>query len=37
MTNQIQEAGSALGITLHDHLIIGKSQEISFRSERLIQ
>jgi len=37
MTNQTQEAGSALGITLHDHLIIGKSQEISFRSERLIQ
>ena len=36
MTNQIQDAASALGITLHDHLIIGKSQELSFRSEQLL-
>lgn len=33
MTMQIQEACQVLGITLHDHLIIGKSREISFRSE----
>lgn len=33
MTDQINAACSALGITLHDHLIIGKSREISFRSE----
>jgi DNA repair protein RadC len=33
MTNQVQEAAQVLGITLHDHLIIGKSREISFRSE----
>jgi DNA repair protein RadC len=33
MTNQIQDAASALGLTLHDHLIIGKSRELSFRSE----
>ncbi|NSX53369.1 RadC family protein [Parasulfitobacter algicola] len=36
MTRQIQEAATSLGITLHDHLIIGKSQELSFRSEGLI-
>lgn len=33
MTNQIQDAGLTLGITLHDHLIIGKSRELSFQSE----
>ena len=33
MTQQIFAACSALGLTLHDHLIIGKSRELSFRSE----
>lgn len=33
MTNRIQAACTALGLTLHDHLIIGKSRELSFRSE----
>lgn len=33
MTAQIQSACGALGLTLHDHLIIGKSRELSFRSE----
>ena len=33
MTDQINQACSALGIVLHDHLIIGKSKELSFRSE----
>lgn len=32
MTEQINAACTALGLTLHDHLIIGKSQELSFRS-----
>lgn len=32
MTHQIKEAAQVLGIALHDHLIIGKSREISFRS-----
>lgn len=36
MTDQINRAAEALGITLHDHLIIGKSREISFRSEGLL-
>ena len=36
MTTQIQTAASALDITLHDHIIIGKSCELSFRNEGLI-
>ena len=33
MTNRIQDACTALGLVLHDHLIIGKSTELSFRSQ----
>lgn len=33
MTSQIRAAAEALGLILHDHLIIGKSCELSFRSE----
>lgn len=33
MTNQINEACHVLGLTLHDHLIVGKSREVSFRSQ----
>jgi DNA repair protein RadC len=33
MTCQIQDAARALGIVLHDHLIIGKSRELSFQSQ----
>jgi len=33
MTARVQDACDALGLTLHDHLIIGKSRELSFRSE----
>lgn len=33
MTDQVKEACRTLGLTLHDHLIIGKSRELSFRSE----
>ncbi|KJZ19367.1 RadC family protein [Loktanella sp. S4079] len=36
MTNKINRAASALGITVHDHLIIGKSCEVSFRAEGLL-
>lgn len=36
MTAQIQVAADALGITLHDHLVIGKSRELSFRSTGLL-
>ncbi|WP_136646033.1 DNA repair protein RadC [Tabrizicola sp. YIM 78059] len=33
MTHQVQDACHALGLTLHDHLIIGKSRELSFRAQ----
>lgn len=33
MTQQVQQAAEVMGITLHDHLIVGKSRELSFRSE----
>ncbi|WP_294619220.1 DNA repair protein RadC [uncultured Roseovarius sp.] len=33
MTAQIGAAAEALGLTLHDHIIIGKSCELSFRAE----
>ena len=36
MTTKITNAAAALDIQVHDHLIIGKSREISFRSEGLL-
>ncbi len=33
MTLQVQDAAQVLGLVLHDHLIIGKSRELSFRSQ----
>ena len=36
MTGQIDAAAQALGISVHDHLIIGKSTELSFRAEGLL-
>ena len=36
MTQKIQQACDALNLTLHDHLIIGKSRELSFQSEGLL-
>jgi DNA repair protein RadC len=36
MTSQVQDACQALGLTLHDHLIIGKERELSFRAQRLL-
>ena len=33
MTQQIEAACVALGLSLHDHLIVGKSRELSFKSE----
>ncbi|WP_226624826.1 RadC family protein [Alloyangia pacifica] len=36
MTAQVQAAAEALGITLHDHLVIGRSRELSFRAEGLL-
>lgn len=36
MTDQINAACQTMGITLHDHLIIGRSRELSFRAEGLL-
>lgn len=36
MTSRIVTAAEVMGIAVHDHLIIGKSREISFRSEGLL-
>nr|WP_242494055.1 DNA repair protein RadC [Salipiger sp. IMCC34102] len=36
MTRQIEAAANALSVQVHDHLIIGKSQELSFRAEGLL-
>ena len=36
MTKHIQAAADTLGISVHDHLVIGKSREISFQSEGLL-
>ena len=36
MTAQIDAAAQALGISVHDHLIIGKSRELSFRAKGLL-
>lgn len=33
MTAQVQSACDALGLALHDHLIIGKEQELSFKAQ----
>ncbi|MBO9476062.1 DNA repair protein RadC [Shimia sp. R11_0] len=36
MTHQINAACHALSLTLHDHIIIGKSRELSFNAEGLL-
>ncbi len=36
MTKRIEEAGKQLGVILHDHLIISKSGETSFKTMGLI-
>ncbi|PZO66745.1 MAG: hypothetical protein DI498_05685 [Paracoccus denitrificans] len=36
MTARIVDAAKVMGLTVHDHLIIGKSRELSFRAEGLL-
>ncbi|TGN68648.1 JAB domain-containing protein [Paracoccus liaowanqingii] len=36
MTARFAQAADSMGITIHDHLIIGKSRELSFRAEGLL-
>ena len=36
MTREIQKAAAALGVTVHDHLVIGASRHASFKSLGLL-
>jgi DNA repair protein RadC len=36
MTGEIVRAATALGIRVHDHVVVGKGKCVSFRSERLL-
>ncbi len=36
MTSRVAEAAEALGIVLHDHVIVGRSRDLSFRAEGLL-
>ncbi|MGL4280325.1 MAG: RadC family protein [Albidovulum sp.] len=36
LTGQIAEGAQVMGIVVHDHLIIGKTRDLSFRSEGLL-
>ena len=36
MTREVKDAAGRLGIALHDHVVIGKSRHVSFRSEGLL-
>ena len=36
MTRQVQEAGEKLGITLHDHVVVGRGDATSFKSKGLL-
>ncbi len=36
MTKQIVAAANALGVTVHDHIIIGKGRHVSFKSDGLL-
>ena len=37
MTKQLQDACAVLGITLHDHIIVGAGRELRLRAEGMIQ
>jgi DNA repair protein RadC len=36
MTKQVREAAKAVGVALHDHLVIGRGKHSSFRSLGLL-
>ena len=36
MTRRIIEAGEKLGVTIHDHIVIGRAGHASFKSLKLI-
>lgn len=36
MTRQIEQAAKAVGVVVHDHVIVGKAEDLSFRTQRLL-
>ena len=36
MTGEIARAAAALGIKVHDHIVVGQGRCVSFRAERLL-
>jgi DNA repair protein RadC len=36
MTAETRRAAEALGIVLHDHVVVGRGQHLSFRREGLL-
>ena len=36
MTRQIEAAARAVGVTVHDHVVVGKERDTSFRSQNLL-
>ena len=36
LTREISKAGASLGVTVHDHLVIGRSRHVSFRDAGLL-
>jgi DNA repair protein RadC len=36
MTKQVVQAMGAVGLSVHDHVIVGKNRHTSFKSQRLI-
>ncbi|MRX50935.1 DNA repair protein RadC [Paracoccus sp. S-4012] len=36
MTGRVRDAAAVMGITLHDHLVIGRGREVSFRAAGLL-
>lgn len=36
MTRQVRDAAAALGIALHDHLVVGRKGHVSFREKGLL-
>jgi DNA repair protein RadC len=36
LTKEVAKAGATLGVTVHDHLVIGRSRHVSFRDAGLL-
>jgi DNA repair protein RadC len=36
LTAEIARAAATIGVTVHDHIVVGKSRWLSFRAEKLL-